>query len=236
MAGCATGHAEPARGPIADARQLVLVTVEDWNDVTGELSRYERKPGGPWKPVGNPWPAVIGTKGSAWGRGLHGDKAPAGRSGPDKREGDGKSPAGAFALGGTFGYSASSVRNARAPYTQLDDTWVCVDDPKSSSYNRVLDKDGVTVDWKSFEHMRRRDDLYRWVVLVDHNPEATPSAGSCIFLHVWSSKNSGTAGCTAMDRKRIETLLAWLDPAAKPVLVLLPAAELAALRSPWALP
>jgi D-alanyl-D-alanine dipeptidase len=220
----------------ASARQLLLATVEDWDDVTAELARFERAPGGAWKPVGQAWPAVIGARGSAWGRGLHGDAAPAGRGGPVKREGDGKSPAGTFALGASFGYASQSVPGARVSYAALDDSWVCVDDPRSSRYNRVFDAAGVMKDWSSAETMRRADELYRWVVVVDHNADATPGAGSCIFLHLWSGPEGGTAGCTAMDRPVMEELLAWLDPAARPVFVLLPEAELAALREGWALP
>jgi D-alanyl-D-alanine dipeptidase len=128
------------------------------------------------------------------------------------------------------------VPGARVSYAALDDSWVCVDDPRSSRYNRVFDAAGVMKDWSSAETMRRADELYRWVVVVDHNADATPGAGSCIFLHLWSGPEGGTAGCTAMDRPVMEELLAWLDPAARPVFVLLPEAELAALREGWALP
>ncbi|HWM87525.1 MAG TPA: hypothetical protein VNO33_16845 [Kofleriaceae bacterium] len=225
----------PATPLPAEARQLLLGVVDDWEDVTAELQRFERA-GQVWKPVGERWPAVIGSGGSGWGRGLHGQGAPGGRSGPAKREGDGKSPAGAFALGASFGYAARPVEGARAPYTQVDDSWVCVDDPRSAHYNRVLDAEGVKTDWSSNEQMRRHDELYRWVVLVDHNQEATAGAGSCIFLHLWRDADAGTAGCTAMDKPAMERLLAWLDPAARPAFVLLPAGELAALRESWALP
>ncbi len=220
----------------ATTKQLVLATVEDWNDVTAELTRFEREPGGAWKAVGGAQPAVIGARGSAWGRGLHGRGAPAGRGGPVKREGDGKSPAGAFSLGATFGYAPRALPGARAPYAALDDSWVCVDDPRSGRYNRVFDAGGVAADWSSAETMRRADEQYLWVVLVDHNPDAAVGAGSCIFLHLWSGPDSGTAGCTAMDRPVMEELLTWLDPAARPVFVLLPASERAALRGAWALP
>ncbi|HTE53624.1 MAG TPA: hypothetical protein VK698_22365 [Kofleriaceae bacterium] len=220
----------------AEARQLIVATVDDWDDISAELQRYARAGGGAWRAIGDPWPAVIGAHGSAWGRGLHGDGAPAGRGGPTKREGDGKSPAGAFSLGGSYGYAARSPGGARTPYVQVDPSWVCVDDARSSHYNRVLDADGVEVDWSSKEDMRRRDELYRWVVFVDHNQDATAGAGSCIFLHVWRSSDSGTAGCTAMERGSIEALLAWLDPAAHPTFVLLPAGERDALRAAWGLP
>ena len=210
--------------------------VDDWDDLTASLQRYERGDGGAWRAVGAAWPATIGVNGLAWGRGLHGDGAPAGRAGPTKREGDGKSPAGAFSLGGSYGYASAAPGGARTPYTPVDPSWVCVDDPRSSHYNRVLDADGVSADWSSKEDMRRRDGLYRWVVFVDHNADAAAGAGSCIFLHVWSSATSGTAGCTAMERGAIEALLGWLDPAARPAFVLLPAGERDALRGAWSLP
>ena len=232
----AAATAAAARVVPAAARQVVVATVDDWDDVTAELARFARAPGGAWTPVGRPWPAVIGARGSAWGRGLHGHGAPAGRGGPLKREGDGRSPAGAFAIGAAFGYASAPPPGAREPYSQVDDGWVCVDDPRSARYNRVFDAGGVAVDWSSFESMRRSDELYRWVVIVDHNADAAAGAGSCIFLHIWSGPTAGTSGCTAMARPDMEGLLAWLDPAAHPVFVLLPAAERAALRSAWGLP
>ena len=45
-----------------------------------------------------------------------------------------------------------------------------------------------------------------------------------------------TSGCTAMERERLEELLAWLDPRKSPVLVQLPSHEYARLRAPWDLP
>jgi D-alanyl-D-alanine dipeptidase len=236
VAAGASGAVAAAAAIPAATRQLIVAKVDDWDDVTAELARFERTAGGAWRQVGRAWPAVIGARGSAWGRGLHGPGAPTGRTGPEKREGDGKSPAGLFALGGSFGYAPRPPGGARAPYTQVDDGWVCVDDARSSHYNAVLDGDGVAADWSSTEVMRRRDDLYRWVVVVEHNREAAPGAGSCIFLHVWRGSGSGTAGCTAMERADIEAVLAWLDPAARPVFALLPSGEYAGLRSAWGLP
>lgn len=201
-----------------------------------ELRRFERTDGG-WKQVGDGWPAVVGVHGAAWGRGLHGSGAPPGQDGPVKKEGDGKSPAGVFALGPSFGYPQRPPAGARLPYTRTDADWLCIDDPSSAHYNEVLDTAGVKKDWSSFEAMRRPDELYRRVILVDHNPEPVAGAGSCIFLHIWHGPDGGgTAGCTAMAPAPMEALLAWLDPAARPVYVLLPAAQAAALRSAWTLP
>jgi L,D-peptidoglycan transpeptidase YkuD (ErfK/YbiS/YcfS/YnhG family) len=114
----------------------------------------------------------------------------------------------------------------------------CVDDPKSKRYNVIVDRKGISnPDWKSFETMRREDDLYRVGVVVDHNAfPAAPGAGSCIFLHIWSGPQDPTIGCTAMEGARLEQIVHWLDPRARPVLVQLPEGEYKRLRDDWALP
>ncbi len=219
-----------------DTRELVVAVVPGWDATAATLTHWRRDDGGAWSAVGGAWPAVIGARGAAWGRGVHGDGAPDGRAGPRKREGDGRSPAGIFAIGPAFGYAAAPLPASRVAYTAVTPTWRCVDDPKSAHYNRVLDEAGVVKDWTSAEDMKRGDALYQWVVEVGHNAAAAPGDGSCIFLHVWSGPGSGTAGCTAMARPALERLLVALDPAARPMFVLLPAAEVAALGSAWGLP
>ena len=219
-----------------ETRQLLVAVVPGWDDVKAELRRFERTDGA-WKQVGEPWPAVIGVSGAAWGRGLHGQGAPPGQDGPIKKEGDGRSPAGVFTLGASFGYDKAAPPGARLPYTRVDKDWLCIDDGASTHYNQVLDTGGVEKDWSSFEAMRRSDELYRRVIVVDHNPEPAPGAGSCIFLHLWHGPDGGgTAGCTAMAPDPMEALLAWLDPAAHPLYVLLPSDRAAALRAAWRLP
>jgi D-alanyl-D-alanine dipeptidase len=214
------------------AKELVTAVVDDWSSTRATMRRY-RRDGDRWTPVGEPWPGVIGAAGAAWGNGLHGIGAPAGRGGPLKREGDDRSPAGVFALRGAYG-DAETPRGTQLPYTRVDADWKCVDDPRSSHYATILDRRGVTVDWTSAEDMHRTDVLYRWVIDVDHNGAHTPSAGSCIFLHVWSGADSATAGCTAMAEPKLVELVTTLDRSA--VFVLLPQAEYAALAPSWGLP
>lgn len=229
----APAPAAPAAVIPADAKELVTAIVDDWDTTRATLRRF-RRAGASWQPDGAPWPAVVGKSGAAWGVGLHGTGAPAGRAGPVKREGDGKSPAGVFALRKSYGYAKAPPAGSRFSYVPLDERWQCVDDPGSQHYDQILDRTTVAPDWKSAEEMRRKDELYAWVVDVAHNPARAPGAGSCIFLHVWRSADAGTAGCTAMDRRHLEQLLATLDPSA--VFVLLPRAEYAALAPAWALP
>lgn len=220
----------------SSARQLILGVVDDWAAVPVELSRWERVgDSAAWRQVGEPWTGVVGS-GTAWGRGLHGEGPPAGQSGPQKQEGDGKSPAGVFALGGAYGYAAKPPEHTRWSYTPVDGSWHCVDDSASKLYGTIVDADDVTKDWKSSEKMKRRDALYTWVVDVAHNPAHTPGGGSCIFLHVWRAAGTPTVGCTAMPDPQLQTVLAWLDPAAKPVYALLPRQALSALSAGWGLP
>lgn len=219
----------------AHTRQLVTAIVPDWDAPTAELRLWLRD-GDRWRAAGPAWPAVIGRGGAAWGIGLHGDGAPANRTGPVKREGDGKSPAGVFALAGTYGYAARPPDGAGLPYTPVDATWKCVDDPASRHYNQIVNARTTAPDWASAEDMRRPDALYAWVVEVAHNATRAPGHGSCIFLHVWGGPDDTTSGCTAMDEPRLAALLAQLSPAASPAFVLLPRAEYDALAPAWNLP
>jgi D-alanyl-D-alanine dipeptidase len=188
----------------------------------------------PWRRVGRRTPVVIGRRGMAWGNGLH---PPEQGRGPLKREGDQRAPAGLFLLPQSFGY-ARRGGESRLPYLPLTADIVCVDDPQSASYNRLVDRARVSApDWKSAERMRRRDGLYRWGVWVAHNvAPAVPGEGSCIFLHIWKNPFQGTAGCTALAPRAIRRLWRWLDPAANPVLAQLPAPEHARLCRAWGLP
>lgn len=222
--------------PLAGALQAVVVTTADWDSVPGSLQRYARaSASGPWQKVGAPIQVVVGKSGLGWGIGLHGD--PPARSGPVKREGDGRSPAGVFRIGPAFGWApAADVPWIHMPYLHLTDAWKCPDDVASSHYNQVLDEGTVRKDWDSHEDMRI--DAYRLGAVVEHNwdGQRRKGAGSCIFLHIWGGPGSSTVGCTAMAPSDIEALLRWLDPREHPALVQLPREQYASLRTAWKLP
>ncbi|HET7186775.1 MAG TPA: L,D-transpeptidase family protein [Gemmatimonadaceae bacterium] len=215
-------------------QQLVVVTTPAWDSVAGILQRYERPRGtARWRAVGTPIPIVVGQTGLAWD-----DEAVRGARGPIKREGDGKAPAGRFSLGEAFGFAPKSELDwLRMPYRTLDDGTECVDDSTSTHYNTVVQRGAVRrVDWSSSERMRSID-LYRLGVIVRYNARPIRRGrGSCIFLHIWRSAGSPTAGCTAMPAADLETVMRWLDPARHPQLVQLPRAEYQRLRRAWSLP
>ncbi|MCA1713931.1 MAG: hypothetical protein LC715_01980 [Gammaproteobacteria bacterium] len=220
-----------------DARQLVLVTVPSWDADHGMLRAYERDDGGRWRPVGQPSPVVIGRAGTAWGLGLH----PAQAGGPVKREGDGRAPAGVFAIGQAFGYAPGV--STTLPYTAMQASHYCIDVVGSPLYDQIVDARMVGADAiaGSTEPMRRDlhadgDQRYKLGFVIEHNPRNTQGAGSCIFAHVWKSPTTATAGCTAMDENTMQALLSWLRPDRRPVFVLLPASERARLQRDWQLP
>jgi L,D-peptidoglycan transpeptidase YkuD (ErfK/YbiS/YcfS/YnhG family) len=160
------------------------------------------------------------------------------KAAPKKKEGDNKAPAGVFRLGPAFGYApARSARWVKLRYLPLTKQIEGIDDPRSRSYNRLVDRSKVAqVDWRTSEKMLRDDGLYKWGVFVEHNPAAIPGAGSCIFLHIWKNSATPTTGCTAMAEKDLVKLLRWLDPAAHPILVQVPRANYPAFQARFGLP
>ncbi|MFT3754856.1 MAG: hypothetical protein QM769_02740 [Pseudoxanthomonas sp.] len=222
--------------PWADAEQMVVVVVPDWNASTGTLRRYERARDN-WRLADYETDIVIGRNGAAWGLGLHPQQA----DGPQKVEGDGRAPAGVFALGDAFGY-ADKVKT-KMPYLALTPSQYCIDVEGSPLYNQIVDADqvGAAAVRGSTEPMRRDlyaggDEAYREGFVIRQNPGNASGKGSCVFAHLWQSPTTPTAGCTAMDDKTMERVLAWLNPKKNPVFVLLPRAEYDRLRREWSLP
>ena len=74
-------------------------------------------------------------------------------------------------------------------------------------------------------------------VFVAHNSNPPEKGkGSCIFLHIWKNETSGTAGCTAMERENIKTVLRLLDNRKNPVLIQMPEASYQTYQKLWKLP
>jgi L,D-peptidoglycan transpeptidase YkuD (ErfK/YbiS/YcfS/YnhG family) len=222
----------------AATHQLITAITDSWTSTHATLQVWTRTAGGTWTArAAAPWPAVLGRDGSAWGVGLHGAGAPAGRDGAVKTEGDGKSPAGMFAIRSAYGYADEPPKDTKLDYTSTGrGDLECVDDPASEHYASIVDRKQVAADWESSESLLIDDNQYKWIIDVAHNPERKPRAGSCIFLHVWGGPETTTSGCTAMQAKSLEELLRTLDPESKPVYVLLPRADYDALAVAWGLP
>jgi L,D-peptidoglycan transpeptidase YkuD (ErfK/YbiS/YcfS/YnhG family) len=218
------------------SRQLVLVTVADWNTDHGTLRTFTRGKHG-WVAAGIDAPVTIGRHGAGWGLGLNAPRT----DGPVKHEGDNRSPAGVFRIGTVFGYASKA--DTSMPYRALSATDYCVDVSGTAQYNRIVDAKvvGEAAVKGSTEPMRRDihvngDQRYRLGFNIEQNPDAKPLAGSCIFGHLWKSPTDATTGCTAMTPATMQKLVAWLKPQRKPVFVLLPQNAYLKVRGEWKLP
>lgn len=214
----------------AQTSQVLLVTTADWQATQGSLQRWQ-KVNGEWQTVGEPMAVQVGRNGLAWGVGLHRDGA-----GGQKVEGDGKAPAGVFALGTAFGYATQPPQGLRMPYRVATerDYWVdAVDSPDYNHWRALAEPlaNEPQQHWASFERMRRADQQYELGMVIEHNTQPVIAGrGSAIFLHVWLDPHTPTSGCTAMSKENLLAVLAWLQPEAQPLLVQVPLPELPRLH------
>ncbi|MBT4484118.1 MAG: hypothetical protein HOC71_10640, partial [Candidatus Latescibacteria bacterium] len=171
--------------------------------------------------------------------GLHSDRDRPEEE-PVKYEGDGKSPQGAFPLLHAYGYPPPTMVRIKFPYTQTTPDLICCDDEDSEYYNEIIDMEQKGLGPRSLpshEKMLRRDNLYKYTVVVGYNTwQPEKGAGSCIFIHVWNGSGSHTAGCTAIAEEKILKLLSWLDHEKNPVQILLSRKSYMRLRDEWGLP
>ncbi len=238
LSACASTASQSATSslPWSNARQMVVVTSAGWDDVRGTMRRFERTDSD-WQQVGAAQPVMLGRAGIGWGIGLH----PAQSEGPQKREGDGRNPAGVFAIGPAFGYAAST--QTALSYLPMQATSWCMDVPGSPLYNQIVDSRivGDSAVEGSSERMRldlqtAGDDRYKIGFVIQHNPRNVNGMGSCIFAHLWGNPDKTTAGCTAMNEPVMREALAWLSPAARPVFVQLTDTDYDTRQAAWQLP
>ncbi len=227
--------AQAPTGDLANARQLVLVVAGDWKASRAGLARYERETtGSPWKRVGEPEACALGRNGLGWGKGL----APNPDKGPQKREGDGKTPAGVFSLPGAFGSLAAqdaAAMGVALPFTRITPGLVCVTDPASASFNRLTDKSAADV--SRYDRMNRDSGVNALGAVIGHNlTDPAPKAGSCVFLNISEGQGKATGGSVGCPASAVKNILTWLDPRKNPVIVILPQEEYATLRPALGLP
>jgi hypothetical protein len=192
------------------SQQILLVVADNFHSSTAKLSCFEGE-----KQVCKDIEVNLGKNGLGWGIGFQ--KLPHAANEPIKHEGDKKAPAGIFKLTESFGYSSRNI--SKLPYLYADKNLICVDDSNSPFYNQIIEANG---DEKSFEHMRRKDNQYRYGIVVAHNPNAVPQRGSCIFLHIQKEKKHPTVGCTSMSKDNLKKIIAWLDSKKNPSLIQIP--------------
>jgi L,D-peptidoglycan transpeptidase YkuD (ErfK/YbiS/YcfS/YnhG family) len=220
-------------GVPAETQQLIVAISPGWNQHRGFLVGMERK-GDSWKPAGPAVPALLGRSGLAWGRGIKGQL----EVGARKTEGDGRAPAGLFALGRLYGYAAEPPEGTTLPYHQVTAADAWIDDVRHPDYNKHVRVDPQNPPaWFASQRMRLGDDAYKWKLEIRHNSDPIiAGAGSAIFFHVRRGENRATAGCTTMEEETLVSLIQWLRADARPLYVLLPRQEYLRVWKSWNLP
>jgi L,D-peptidoglycan transpeptidase YkuD (ErfK/YbiS/YcfS/YnhG family) len=135
-------------------------------------------------------------------------RAALGRSGIRalKREGDGGTPLGRFAVRQVL-YRADRIARPRTRLPvhaiRAHDGWD--DDPTSRTYNRRI----TLPSRRSAEGLRREDHLYDLVIVLGYNDRPrVKGKGSAIFMHLARPGFTPTDGCIALSRHDLAMLLA----------------------------
>ncbi len=126
----------------------------------------------------------------------------------EKREGDGKTPSGTYALRRPY-FRPDKVDRASLPAAlkpialTMNDGWC--DAPGDPDYNRFVQLPFAA----SHEDLwRKDDDLYDLIVPLGYNDDPViPGLGSAIFMHVARSNYGPTAGCVALSKQDLLEVL-----------------------------
>jgi len=189
------------------AKQVIVVTSASSRSTVATLRAFE-KVGGVWRAALGPVRARVGYNG--W-------RAPRRR-----REGDGTTPEGIYALGTTI-YGTNPNPGVASGYHRLvpGDYWD--ENPATgATYNTF--QHSANADCADNPYGGATECLwletapYAYFAVIDFNVPAAGPFGSGIFLHVGTA--SPTAGCVAIARTTLVQILRWLRPSEAPRIVL----------------
>jgi L,D-peptidoglycan transpeptidase YkuD (ErfK/YbiS/YcfS/YnhG family) len=134
----------------------------------------------------------------------------------DKREGDGATPRGRFALRRVLYNPSRGPRpQTRLPVGRIarDDGWC--DAPRDRNYNRAVRHPYPA----SAERLWRKDCLYDLIVVLGHNDwPRVRGRGSAVFLHIAHDDFRPTQGCIAVRAPDLRRIIARLSRRAQVVI------------------
>ena len=192
-----------------DATQLVTVEAAGFGTTTASLALWEKR-AGCWQLVAGPGRARVGRSGVS-------DR---------KREGDGATPTGIYALG-PVAYGIDPDPGVQLAYHRL----VCGDwwdeDPASAGYNTFRHVAcGTSPPFRGgSEALWRATVAYRHFAVVEYNVGPTVAGrGSAIFLH--HDTGRPTNGCVSLPPEQLVRVLRRLRPTAHPAIVIGTTAEI----------
>ena len=121
-----------------------------------------------------------------------------------KREGDNITPKGTYKIINIF-YRKDRIKKISSKFQLIGITkkigWC--DDPRSEYYNQLIK---LPTEY-SHEKFFRKDNIYDLVLVLNYNMRPIiKNKGSAIFIHV-AKKNKKTAGCIALSKMNLITLI-----------------------------
>ncbi len=195
-ASCPSNLANDLAAPVPAASQQLITVEAATSRATYAAARIWARVDGCWAPAGGPYTARVGRNGVR----------------KSKREGDGSTPAGTFALGGKM-YGNSPSPGIAYFYVRLHcgDWWV--EDSKSPAYNTFQRIGcGRRPPFKvTTPDLSTSPRAYAHFAVVEYNMRpVVRGRGSGIFLHVQIGK--ATSGCISLRRPALIRVLRWLRP------------------------
>ena len=129
-----------------------------------------------------------------------------------KREGDNITPKGTYKIINIF-YRKDRIKKISSKFQLIGITkkigWC--DDPRSEYYNQLIK---LPTEY-SHEKFFRKDNIYDLVLVLNYNMRPIiKNKGSAIFIHV-AKKNKKTAGCIALSKMNLITLIKKIDKKTK---------------------
>ena len=129
-----------------------------------------------------------------------------------KKEGDNITPKGTYKIINIF-YRKDRIKKISSKFQLIGITkkigWC--DDPRSEYYNQLIK---LPTEY-SHEKFFRKDNIYDLVLVLNYNMKPIiKNKGSAIFIHV-AKKNKKTAGCIALSKMDLITLIKKIDKKTK---------------------
>jgi len=193
----------------SNTSQLIVVTSKISNSSNVVINTYEKNKNG-WVNIHKNITGWIGLKGFT----------------TNKKEGDSKTPVGAFNIGTCFGKDTNF--DTGLDYYRYDSKDVWVDDPNSKLYN-THQREPSNGRWKSAVNFSKNTDgIYDLFFTIGYNQQNIKNKGSAIFFRIIKPNMviKYTNGAVAAERKDVTSIAKWLDKNKSPKILMGPLSEI----------
>jgi L,D-peptidoglycan transpeptidase YkuD (ErfK/YbiS/YcfS/YnhG family) len=186
-----------------------VITVQPFSVNRAVVKVWRRVPGG-WVLIWT-FSGHVGAKGVVVGR--------------NRKQGDDKTPTGAYTLTQAFGIAGNPGTKLSYFRVHSNDWWVEDNNSKYYNQHRTSQQGGFNMKLSEnsvngSERLITHTTAYQQAIVINYNmpPSAARYLGAGIFLHV--DTGHGTAGCVSIPKADLLKLMRWLSPTAHPVIAI----------------